>query len=159
MILTQETVSAHGVEVHVLVVRDPAISGPWSVTGLHADGRRFVAVSEGSDEDAIARRVRDAALAVYDDRDRWTFIPTDPDAPRESGECVECGSRITRPLAETIPDNWSGIWTDTTGATVCPGSGHSHQPKHSHTYRSDLSDWWCVDCDTVTDHCQQINPL
>lgn len=25
--------------------------------------------------------------------------------------------------------------------------------KHQHTYRADLSDWWCVECDTVTDYC------
>lgn len=30
---------------------------------------------------------------------------------------------------------------------------------HVHTYRADISDWWCVDCDTVTDYCQQLNPF
>ena len=30
---------------------------------------------------------------------------------------------------------------------------------HAHTYRADISDWYCTDCDTVTDYCQQLNPF
>ena len=29
---------------------------------------------------------------------------------------------------------------------------------HTHHYRDDIADWWCDECDTVTDYCQQINP-
>lgn len=25
--------------------------------------------------------------------------------------------------------------------------------RHAHTYRADIKDWWCIDCDTVTDYC------
>ena len=25
--------------------------------------------------------------------------------------------------------------------------------RHHHTYRSDVSAWWCRECDTVTDYC------
>lgn len=31
-------------------------------------------------------------------------------------------------------------------------------PAHDHGYRSDISDWWCYTCRTVTDYCQQTNP-
>jgi hypothetical protein len=27
---------------------------------------------------------------------------------------------------------------------------------HHHRYRSDLADWWCDDCDTVTDFCTEL---
>lgn len=27
---------------------------------------------------------------------------------------------------------------------------------HHHHYRSDISDWWCDDCDTVTDFCTEL---
>jgi hypothetical protein len=27
---------------------------------------------------------------------------------------------------------------------------------HHHRYRSDISDWWCDDCDTVTDFCTEL---
>ena len=30
--------------------------------------------------------------------------------------------------------------------------------EHRHEYRRDLADWWCHDCQTVTDWCQQTNP-
>jgi hypothetical protein len=32
------------------------------------------------------------------------------------------------------------------------------EPQHRHEYRRDLADWWCHDCETVTDFCQQVNP-
>jgi hypothetical protein len=35
---------------------------------------------------------------------------------------------------------------------------HTSAPKHAHAYRADIADWWCDDCETVTDFCQQINP-
>jgi hypothetical protein len=46
-------------------------------------------------------------------------------------ECPECGEPID----------------------YCPG----HE-SHVFTYRFDVSDWWCEQCDTVSDFCQQINP-
>lgn len=30
--------------------------------------------------------------------------------------------------------------------------------EHRHEHRRDLADWWCHDCQTVTDFCQQTNP-
>lgn len=27
------------------------------------------------------------------------------------------------------------------------------QNNHDHVYYSDINDWWCRDCDTVTDFC------
>lgn len=30
--------------------------------------------------------------------------------------------------------------------------------RHTHTYRDDIADWWCVECDTVTDYCNRLNP-
>jgi hypothetical protein len=32
------------------------------------------------------------------------------------------------------------------------------EPEHHHEYRHDVADWWCHDCETVTDFCQQTNP-
>lgn len=29
---------------------------------------------------------------------------------------------------------------------------------HRHEFRYDIKDWWCYDCDTVTDFCQELNP-
>lgn len=29
---------------------------------------------------------------------------------------------------------------------------------HLHAYDREIADWWCHDCETVTDYCQQINP-
>lgn len=29
---------------------------------------------------------------------------------------------------------------------------------HSRWYRRDIADWWCNDCQTVADYCQQTNP-
>lgn len=29
---------------------------------------------------------------------------------------------------------------------------------HSHYYDSVISDWWCRDCDTVTDYCTENSP-
>jgi hypothetical protein len=28
---------------------------------------------------------------------------------------------------------------------------------HRHSYRTDINDWWCYDCDTVTDFCVEYN--
>lgn len=28
-----------------------------------------------------------------------------------------------------------------------------HERSHHHTYHADIADWWCEDCDTVTDYC------
>lgn len=159
-IVTQETITAHGVDVTLLIARNPSISGPWSVTGLHPDGRRFVAVSEGTDDETITRRVRDAALANYDDRQHWLcFTPTDADAPLVTAECAGCGDQIAQGREDSVPDGWSPIWIDRSRSTVCPETGRAHTPRHSHTYRSDLSSWWCQECDTATDFCQQINPF
>ena len=33
--------------------------------------------------------------------------------------------------------------------------GHERHPL---AYRSDISDWWCGRCQTVSDFCHQINP-
>jgi hypothetical protein len=30
--------------------------------------------------------------------------------------------------------------------------------RHVHNFRSDIGDWWCRDCGTVTDFCEQLNP-
>lgn len=30
---------------------------------------------------------------------------------------------------------------------------------HKHYYDPTISDWWCRECDTVTDYCQQLNPF
>lgn len=34
---------------------------------------------------------------------------------------------------------------------------YEEEPQHRHGYRPDISDWWCYDCDTVTDFCKQLN--
>ena len=31
------------------------------------------------------------------------------------------------------------------------------EKKHHHEYRRDIADWWCHNCDTVTDFCTQLN--
>ena len=29
--------------------------------------------------------------------------------------------------------------------------------RHHHHYRPDISDWWCRECDTVTDYCTALD--
>ena len=49
-------------------------------------------------------------------------------------------------------------WTDceTCGDPIDYCLGH---PKHAHEYRDEIADWWCIECQTVTDFCQQLNPF
>jgi hypothetical protein len=30
--------------------------------------------------------------------------------------------------------------------------------EHEHIYRRDIADWWCVECNTAADRCQQLDP-
>ena len=38
------------------------------------------------------------------------------------------------------------------------GAAPAVPSEHRRRYRSDISDWWCDDCETVTDFCQELNP-
>lgn len=46
-----------------------------------------------------------------------------------------------------------------TGGELPPPEGMEVDPTkpHKHGYRWDLNDWWCFDCDTVTDFCSYLN--
>lgn len=38
------------------------------------------------------------------------------------------------------------------------GAAPAVPSEHRRRYRFDISDWWCDDCETITDWCQQLNP-
>ena len=50
-------------------------------------------------------------------------------------------AQILRAGTATSPVVWS------------PEAGWADSTAHHHYYRHDVSDWWCRECDTVTDYC------
>lgn len=61
------------------------------------------------------------------------------DQPSFMWACEACGDRQDRFAYR--------MWADVLERT------------HAHHYRPDVSDWWCSDCETVTDFCAQTNPV
>lgn len=62
------------------------------------------------------------------------------------------------PDGSTCPD-YSSQPCDACGSDIA-GWRHvaaSLEPEHRHEYRADLADWWCHDCQSITDHCEQMN--
>ncbi|MGN6129277.1 MAG: hypothetical protein ACTHOK_02960 [Nocardioidaceae bacterium] len=60
------------------------------------------------------------------------------DQPSTPWTCEACGERVDR-FAYRM---WAAVL----------------EAEHWHEYRRDLADWWCRDCNTVTDFCAQTNP-
>ena len=58
-----------------------------------------------------------------------------------------------RPLAG---GGWATDITYADGHRVYNAEGVRKVRAHEHTYRWDVADWWCKDCDTVTDYCAQV---
>ena len=64
--------------------------------------------------------------------------PTGADQPSTPWTCEACGGRQDR----FVYRMWAAVL----------------EPTHRHEYRRDIADWWCHDCDTVSDSCTQTNP-
>lgn len=75
---------------------------------------------------------------------------TDPD--RCTGGC-RCNSahESCSWCTETVLD--AELVEQPDGARICAECAATVKPTHAKRYRFDISDWWCDECDTVTDHC------
>lgn len=67
--------------------------------------------------------------------------------------CAECGNTSATEWVLTFHEG-----SRTEVCRACDDEIRSPEPKHKHEFRRDIADWWCVECDTVTDYCQQLNP-
>ena len=59
-------------------------------------------------------------------------------------------------------DRWQPWTCEGCGTDLLPGATAYGvdvlERQHRHEYRDEIADWWCEDCQTVTDYCHQIAP-